>query len=341
MEEVELFVPGRLCIFGEHSDWASEYRKINQNIEKGYAIVATINQGIYATCKKSDKIIFSMDKRYIKSKLIEEELNKCMDHDKFYSCVICTAKYMLKNYDVEGLQININHMDLPIGVGLSSSSAICVLVVKGYNELYNLKLQDYEIMEIAYKTEREAGFKCGRMDHICGLNKKILEMQFDQTVTIKDIEIKDNLYFVFGVVKKKQTKKILEELNEFYPYIQSDQSKSVHECFGIDNKNIIEKALDSIEQGNIFALGKLMNDAQKIYEEKISSNLSNELRDNQIYSMINNPEIQELILGAKGVGSHGDGAVQFLVKQQEDQKQLVKKINQLGYRAYSLSINKE
>ena len=40
---IEIFVPGRLCLFGEHSDWASEYRKYNKNIEKGYTLVATIN----------------------------------------------------------------------------------------------------------------------------------------------------------------------------------------------------------------------------------------------------------------------------------------------------------
>jgi galactokinase len=26
--EVELFVPGRLCLFGEHSDWAGRYAAV-------------------------------------------------------------------------------------------------------------------------------------------------------------------------------------------------------------------------------------------------------------------------------------------------------------------------
>ena len=45
---IELFVPGRLCLVGEHSDWAGKYRSQNNNIEKGYAIVTGINEGIYA-----------------------------------------------------------------------------------------------------------------------------------------------------------------------------------------------------------------------------------------------------------------------------------------------------
>ena len=53
-----IFVPGRLCLFGEHSDWASEYIKQNPNIKDGHAIVATIDRGIEAEVKsKSNEFI--------------------------------------------------------------------------------------------------------------------------------------------------------------------------------------------------------------------------------------------------------------------------------------------
>ena len=45
---MKIFVPGRICLFGEHSDWAGGYRRINADIERGYAIIAGTNQGIYA-----------------------------------------------------------------------------------------------------------------------------------------------------------------------------------------------------------------------------------------------------------------------------------------------------
>ena len=32
---MKLFVPGRICLVGEHSDWAGGYRRINAEIEKG------------------------------------------------------------------------------------------------------------------------------------------------------------------------------------------------------------------------------------------------------------------------------------------------------------------
>ena len=33
-KEVDLFVPGRLCLFGEHTDWAGMYRSVNSALER-------------------------------------------------------------------------------------------------------------------------------------------------------------------------------------------------------------------------------------------------------------------------------------------------------------------
>ena len=45
---MNLFVPGRICLFGEHSDWAGGYRRINAGIERGYTLICGTDQGIYA-----------------------------------------------------------------------------------------------------------------------------------------------------------------------------------------------------------------------------------------------------------------------------------------------------
>ena len=34
----EVFVPGRLCVLGEHSDWAAEYRGLNGAVAYGELI---------------------------------------------------------------------------------------------------------------------------------------------------------------------------------------------------------------------------------------------------------------------------------------------------------------
>jgi hypothetical protein len=53
-ETIAFFVSGRLCLFGEHSDWAGLHRIINADIVPGAAIVTGIEQGIYV---KAESII--------------------------------------------------------------------------------------------------------------------------------------------------------------------------------------------------------------------------------------------------------------------------------------------
>ena len=42
----ELFVPGRLCLFGEHSDWAGGWRRARPELSPGVCLVAGTDQGI-------------------------------------------------------------------------------------------------------------------------------------------------------------------------------------------------------------------------------------------------------------------------------------------------------
>ena len=56
---MKIFVPGRICLFGEHSDWAGGYRRINAGLEKGYTLITSTNQGVYAEVKPHPtKLIF-------------------------------------------------------------------------------------------------------------------------------------------------------------------------------------------------------------------------------------------------------------------------------------------
>lgn len=338
-KEVKIFVPGRLCLFGEHSDWASEYRSINKNIEKGYTIVATINQGIEAKVKKSKKFKFSFTEKNVCFEMDIKKLKQYNYRDEFLSCVIETAKYMLNNYNVSsGIDISIESMDLPMGSGLSSSSAICVLVAKAFNNLYKLKIELDDIMNISYQSERNANFKCGKMDHICALGKKLVKIEFDKKLSIKEIKPKNKLYFVFCVIKKKNTRKILEILNESYPNIKESKDKIVQKTFGIYNKQTIVKAIEYIEKGYVKRLGKLMTESQKVFDNNITKVLGEEFEEVNLHKIINDKEVKKLILGAKGVGSHGDGAVQFLVESKEKQNKLLKILDKLGYKAYKLDI---
>ncbi len=49
----EIFVPGRLCILGEHSDWGGEYRSANPSVSIGSTIVISTDEGLYSKCSKN------------------------------------------------------------------------------------------------------------------------------------------------------------------------------------------------------------------------------------------------------------------------------------------------
>lgn len=45
---MELFVSGRVCLFGEHSDWAGGYRRQRPQLTRGYTLIAGTDQGVFA-----------------------------------------------------------------------------------------------------------------------------------------------------------------------------------------------------------------------------------------------------------------------------------------------------
>ena len=55
---VELFVPGRVALFGEHSDWAGGFRRFNSAIVPGRCIVTGTNQGLFASAAKHNTHLY-------------------------------------------------------------------------------------------------------------------------------------------------------------------------------------------------------------------------------------------------------------------------------------------
>ena len=137
---IKLFVPGRLCLFGEHTDWAGHYRTMNADILPGAAIVTGIEQGVYAEVEKSPN--FEVQSEAMKSisnwhdfscKMDEQELKRIARSGDFFCYCAGVASYMLEWYKVGGVKIKITDMTLPMKSGLSSSAAICVLVARAFN----------------------------------------------------------------------------------------------------------------------------------------------------------------------------------------------------------------
>lgn len=329
MEKLELFVPGRLCVLGEHSDWAGVNRLFNSSIIPGEAIVTGIEQGIYATIEKADKFSISSDLDCFNGEKFEcvmdtELLRSEASNGGFFSYVAGVASYINEHYRVEGINVNITKMDLPIKSGLSSSAAICVLITRAFNKLYHLHLNTVGEMNIAYMGELRTPSRCGRLDQACAFGKNPVCMTFDgNDISVKPLSLKKDLYFVVSNLNaSKDTVRILADLNDAYPFAKNDVQRSVQEALGEDNKKFVDQAISYIESGEVESLGKLMVEYQANFDKKIAPACT-ELKAPILHSLLNDSKVKEYTYGAKGVGSQGDGSIQFLCKDEASQEALV------------------
>ncbi len=330
MEKIELFVPGRLCVVGEHSDWAGTNRMMNAAIVPGCAIVTGIEQGIYATVEKAEKFIMECDLEHVIREKFECEmdtqaLRKTALEGGFFSYVAGVASYVNEHYHVGGLHVRVTRMDLPIKSGLSSSASICVLVARAFNRLYQLHLNTFGEMNIAYMGEQRTPSRCGRLDQACAFGVNPVFMTFDgNDISVRPIRLKKELYWVVADLNVgKDTVKILTDINKCYPFADGEQAKLVHQALGEDNKAFVEEAVGYLESGDVEKLGGLLVRFQKNFDEKVAPACWSELEAPVLHSILSDTRIYKYIYGAKGVGSQGDGSIQFLAKDEENQRKLI------------------
>jgi len=344
---LELFVPGRLCLFGEHTDWAGKYRTMNADIVPGASIVTGIEQGIYAEVEKSS--IFEMYSEApeiaevwqdFACRMNEQELKNVAKSGSFFCYCAGVASYMLEWYQVGGVKITLKKMTLPMKSGLSSSAAICVLVARAFNQLYRLNLNTMGEMNIAYVGELRTASRCGRLDQACAFGVKPNLMTFDgDEVEVKTLNVKKHLYWVFAdLCAEKNTIKILRDLNKGYPFASNEMEEREQKALGEENLKIINLAIDYMAKGDAEALGKLMTGAQALFDTAVAPMCPEELTSPKLHEVLRDPIIQPLVFGGKGVGSQGDGSIQFLAKDKECQQKVIDYLNSQGMKAYPLTL---
>jgi len=345
---VKIFVPGRICLLGEHSDWAGGYRRINAEIEKGYAIICGTNQGIYAEVEPHPNalILSSTSPDGQKSGPYEipmrpEVLLEEAQKGGFWSYAAGVAYQVLTNYHVRGLVINNYYTDLPIKKGLSSSAAICVLTARAFNRIYDLKLTVRGEMELAYQGEITTPSRCGRMDQGCAFGSRPVLMTFDgDRLETKELPVNSDFYMVIVDLKShKDTLEILNRLNRCYPFAENEVERNVQRLLGATNKDIIHRAIDCIQRGDPQTLGAIMIEAQEQFDRYAAPVCPEELTAPVLHKVLNHEPIRKHIWGGKGVGSQGDGTAQFLAKSAADQDAIIEILQRdFGMPALKLTI---
>lgn len=345
---MKIFVPGRICLFGEHSDWAGGYRRINADIEKGYTLICGTDQGIYAevephptslvlssTTPQGEKI--GPYEIPMQPKILLEEAQR----GGFWSYIAGVAYQALTNYHVRGLMVNNYKTDLPIKKGLSSSAAICVLAARAFNRVYDLKLTIRGEMELAYQGEITTPSRCGRMDQGCAFGNRPVLMVFDgDRLETTELQVDQELYFVIvDLQAKKDTMEILNRLNRCYPFAENEVERGVQELLGPINKRIVGQAVEALKEADGERLGNLMAEAQDFFDHYAMPVCPEELTAPVLHRVLNYAPLKPHIWGCKGIGSQGDGSAQFLARSLADQQAVIEIMaRDLGLTGLKLSV---
>jgi UTP-glucose-1-phosphate uridylyltransferase/mevalonate kinase len=345
---VRIFVPGRICLFGEHSDWAGGYRRINAEIERGHTLICGTNQGIHAEVEPHPTALVltstTPDEETLGPHEIPLEAKALLEEAQgggFFSYAAGVAYQVLTNYRVRGLSIHNHRTDLPIKKGLSSSAAISVLTARAFNRVYDLRLTVRGEMELAYQGEITTPSRCGRMDQGCAFGDRAVLMTFDgDRIETEEIRPGRNLHFVIVDLKsEKNTLEILKGLNRSYPFADGEVEKGVQQLLGPLNTRVVGEAIRALQDGNAERLGDLMNEAQAQFDRYATPACPDELRSPVLHRILGYEPIRAHVFGGKGVGSQGDGSAQLVAKSADDQKAVVEILERdLGVSCLTLTL---
>eukprot|EP00929_Paragymnodinium_shiwhaense_P101365 TRINITY_DN64388_c0_g1_i2.p1 TRINITY_DN64388_c0_g1~~TRINITY_DN64388_c0_g1_i2.p1 ORF type:complete len:552 (-),score=107.33 TRINITY_DN64388_c0_g1_i2:37-1692(-) len=347
---VELFVPGRLCLFGEHSDWAGSYRRFNADIPEGCALVCGTSQGIYARARRlPDKrvLIFKTPSGEVSELPMDDEtkLRQVAKSASFFSYIAGAVLEVGKHFRVDGAEIDNYKTDLPLKKGLSSSAAVCVLAVRALNQLYDLKLTVHGEMDMAYRGEINTPSRCGRLDQCVAFGQCVTKMTFDNDIiATESVRVATPLYLIaVDLCAKKDTKEILKCLNEAYPFPRNDTDRSLHTLLGDANLETSAEAIAILAEERdptrmAERMGALMSAAQERWDKLAVPLCPHELKAPVLHKLLECPELKPFVTGGKGVGSQGDGSAQLMCRSAEAQDAAMKIVESLGMVPLRLTI---
>ena len=324
----EFFVPGRLCLFGEHSDWAGEYRSSCPEVKPGMCLIAGTDQGLYGRAELH-KGAFELrqvgpagEPGHCNSYPVVPGILKTVAKTGHFDCYAAgTAALVAEEFQVKGLRLDIYRRTLPLKKGLSSSAAVCVLTARAFNTLYNLGLTIEQEMDLAYRGEILAGSECGRMDQACAFGKgRPLLLTFDGNTVDYSVLAPGGefILLIVDLMGTKDTRRILHDLNA--AFIRGDPA--LRDALGAENRRILQAACDAVKAGDSKALGALMTEAQVLFDTQVAPVCPDELASPGLHRVLSHPAVREHAWGGKGVGSQGDGAAQVICRGEDQCRRL-------------------
>ena len=280
--------PGKIILFGEHFV-VHGTKAILAAIDKRVTVTSTFTEN------KTIKVNSQLGTIEVPISSSHEEVKS-----EFRPFVYLANKIINSEQSASGLEITIDS-DIPIGVGLGSSSACCVAATASISELFN-ELSSEEILKMSIEAEKTifpdtSGADCtvctyGGMIEYPSIEK--IDNTFDLNLLIANSMIPHN------------TKNSVEKVNKFK---ENDEERFSQLC-DLETK-LIDEVITAMKNNDATTFGLKMSENQKYLEEIQISN--DTLRD-----MISS--LKEISLGTKITGAGDGGCIIALVKDENMDK---------------------
>ena len=274
--------PAKIILFGEHFV-----------VHGTKAILAAIDKRVTITSTFTDNKTIKVN-----SQLGAIEVSISSSHEEvkseFRPFVYMANEMITSNQDVNGLEITINS-DIPIGVGLGSSSACCVAAAASISGLFK-ELSSEDILHLSIEAEKTifpntSGADCT----VC---------TYGGMIEYPSIEKIDNTFglnlLIANSMIPHNTKSSVEKVNKFK---ENDEERFSQLC-DLETK-LIDEVITAMKNNDVTTFGLKMSENQKYLEE---IQVSNET----INGMINS--LKEISLGIKITGAGDGGCIIALVK---------------------------
>jgi len=280
--------PGKIILFGEHFV-----------VHGTDAILAAIDKRVTVTTTFTDNKTIKVN-----SELGTIEVPISSSHEEvkseFRPFVYLANKIINSNQDVNGLEITIDS-DIPIGVGLGSSSACCVAAAGSIFGLFK-EWSSEEILKISIEAEKTifpdtSGADCT----VCTYGGMIEYPSIEKIGNTFDL----NLLIANSMIPHN-TKNSVEKVNKFK---ENDEERFSQLC-DLETK-LIDEVITAMKNNDATTFGLKMSENQKYLEEIQISN--DTLRD-----MISS--LKEISLGTKITGAGDGGCIIVLVKDENMDK---------------------
>ena len=301
--------PGKIILFGEHF--------VVYGVK---AILCAINKRISVTAEK-----ISEDKILIESSvgnLVSVPNRPINEIDFALRPFYYLADTMIQKYNEKsGIKVTIDS-DIPLGVGLGSSSACCVAGAAAISGIFTKNSKE-EILQMAIDAEKTIFPNTSGADCTVCIYGGLI--QYDKQNGHSKIQSEPNFHLVIVNSKiEHSTKEVVSNVKEFK---EKNEEKFSSICN--EETNLIEDVLICLKNNDLKGIGKDMIKNQE-YLETIG--VSNEKLRNMIELAT------KFSFGAKLTGAGGGGCI-FALTDKNNMGKTIQQLTENNYECFSAKID--